>query len=621
MARRSALLLFGGLLLCDALTVPRHATLVSERQIQLTDYDFIIAGGGVAGLTVADRLTEIPDVNVLVIEAGPVDHDDDFVYIPGAYDFSPYSWRGLTNEPSAQLNNRVFDSVVAKVVGGASIVNAMNYLRGVALDYDGWESLGNDGWGWEDLLPYFIKSENFTEPTAELASEGSITWDDTARGRDGPVRYTYPNYIYPAMKLLHEAALHIGIEQRLDPNAGGNTGFSVQPFAIDATNWKRSSAKRNHHDIAVGRPNYHLLADTTVARIIFDGTRATGVEYLPSAGGETTTAYASKEVLLAAGALHTPQILQLSGVGPADLLSSLDIPVISDLPGVGSNLQDHTTVPVQYNWERSLMPNTTTFIINQTFAEEQRVLYDQDLPSAWTVTRALGPTFIFFSYEEATIDTTYANILADAEARDPADSLPPGTHPSVIKGYAAQRQLMLDEFRDPSVAVGGVVWDFDQNVSMFNVKPFSRGHVNINSTDPLANPVIDLRTASDPTDFALHTALLRKERELFEAPSLASLGPIEFIPGPEVQTDEQVLSTMRQILIPSNGHQCCSAPMMPLDLGGVVDYEMKVYGTTGLRVIDVSNWPKELAGPPMATVYAAGEKIADDIKGEYGWVE
>jgi choline dehydrogenase-like flavoprotein len=237
------------------------------------------------------------------------------------------------------------------------------------------------------------------------------------------------------------------------------------------------------------------------------------------------------------------------------------------------------------------------------------MLYDQHLPSVWTLTRPLAPKFAFLSYEDATANTAYASILDDAEARDPADSLPGDIHPTVLAGYAVQRQLMFNEFRDAGLAVGGMSWDTDANVQVFNVKPFSRGYVYINQTDPLANPVIDFRTASDPTDFQLHIALLHKQRELFNAPSLAALGPTEVVPGPAVQTDEDITQIMREILQPSNGHQCCSAPMMPRELGGVLSPEMKVYGTTGLRVIDISHWPKELSGPPMASIYAAGEKV------------
>ncbi|KAL2863259.1 GMC family oxidoreductase [Aspergillus lucknowensis] len=621
MNKRSVLLLWAPFLLSHGLTVPRHATLVSDSDVQSQEYDFIVAGGGVAGLTVADRLTEIPDVSVLVIETGPVDQDEDFIYIPGSYDLQPYAWPSLTTEPIEELNNRVFDAVIARVAGGASVINAMNFVRGTALDYDGWESLGNDGWGWEDLLPYFIKSENFTEPTPQLAREGNITWDDSVRGHEGPIQYSYPTYVYPGLGALYEAALHIGIQPRLDPNAGHNAGIFEQPFAIDAATWTRSSAKRNHYDPAIGRPNYHFLADTTVARVIFDETQAIGVEYLPSAGGSTSRAYASKEVLIAAGALHTPQVLQLSGVGPRDLLESLDIPVVSDLPGVGSNLQDHTTLPQVYTWTHSITPNVTTFITNTTWADEQRALYDVGLPSVWSVTKHLAPKFVFVSYEDVTAGTAYANILADAEEHDPAESLPSDVHATVLAGYAAQRQLIFDEFRDPDLAIGNLGWDTDTNGQLFSVKPFSRGYVHINQTDPLANPVINYRTATDPADFPVLLALFRKQREMFAAPSLAALGPIELTPGPTVQTDEEVLATMREILEPSNGHQCCTAPMMPLDLGGVVSPELKVYGTAGLRVIDVSIMPKELSGPPMATVYAIGEKAADIIKAEYGLLE
>ncbi|KKK26825.1 hypothetical protein ARAM_006613 [Aspergillus rambellii] len=619
MDKRSALLVLAGLVLTSAVAVPRHAKLVSEIEVETQRYDFIIAGGGVAGLTVADRLTEVRDVNVLVIEAGPVDLGQDFIYVPGAYNRTLYSWPNLISEPEEELNDQVFPAVCARVTGGGSTINAMIFLRGAAADYDGWESLGNGGWGWEDMLPYFIKSENFTYPTTELAHEGNITWDDSVRGHHGPVQYSYPNYIYPGLGAWYEAARHIGMQPRLDPNAGANTGVFNPPFALNATTWTRSSAKRNHYDRGVTRPNYHFLANTTVARVIFDGTQATGVEYLPTAGGRISRAFASREVLVAAGALHTPQILQLSGVGPRNLLNSLDIPVVSDLPGVGSNLQDQTTFPVQYTWAHSITPNVTTFLTNATWAAEQLVLYDHHLPSVWSVTRYLAPKFGFMSYDDVTSGTPYEQILAHAEARDPADSLPPGVDPTILAGYTAQRELMFDEFRQPEMGIGSLGWDTDTSVQIFSVKPFSRGSVHINQTDPLANPLINFRTATDPTDFEILTALFRKQRELFEAPSIAALGPTERVPGPSVQTDDEVVATMRDILQPSNAHECCTAPMMPRELGGVLSPEMKVYGTSRLRVIDISYWPKALSGPPMATMYASGEKVADMIKAEYGW--
>ncbi|KAL4904467.1 hypothetical protein BDW74DRAFT_168470 [Aspergillus multicolor] len=619
MTRRFNTLLLSSLLLCDALVVPPQATLVTERQVRSSIYDFIIAGGGVAGLTVADRLTELLDkltlaVRVLVIEAGPVDRDEDFVYVPRPYEPTPYIWPGLTNEPSEELNKRISDSAVAKVAGSGSIVNAMVFLRGTALDFDGWQPLGNDGWGWEGMLPYFIKatlwSENFTEPTSELAREGNITWDDSVRGHDGPVRYSYPNYNYPEVggRLFYEAALHLRIKPRLDPNAGQNTGVFNQPFAIDSTTWNRSSARRNHYDPAVARSNYHFLANTTVAPVIFKGKQALVLSIFPAQVARYLRLVA-KEVLVAASALHTPQILQLSGVGPRNLLELLDIPVVADLPGVGSNLQDQTTFPVAYTWANSVTPNVTMFLTNTTWATEQRILYDQGLPSVWSLTRPLAPKFAFLSYKDAISDTPSANTPNDAKARNPADSLPEHIDPTILAGYVAQRKLLLNGFRNHGIAVGGIAWDTNTNVQIFNMKPFSRGYVYINQTDPLANPVIDFRTASDPADFQLHITLLRKQRELFAAPALETLGPTEVVPGPDVQTDEQTIRVMREILQPSNGHQCCTTPLMPRKLGGVLSPEMKVH------------WPKELSGPPTASIYAAAEKVADMIKDEYGWLK
>jgi choline dehydrogenase-like flavoprotein len=179
----------------------------------------------------------------------------------------------------------------------------------------------------------------------------------------------------------------------------------------------------------------------------------------------------------------------------------------------------------------------------------------------------------------------------------------------VLAGYKAQREVTIKQFQDPDVATGSLNWDTDTTAQIFHLKPLSRGSVNINSTDPLAAPVIDLRAATDPTDFAILTAFLRKQRQLAAAPALAALGPIEMSPYGPAQTDEEILAVVRATLNPTASHECCTAPMLPKALGGVVNYQKKVYGVTGLRVADISNMPMVLAGPPTATTYAAAEKV------------
>ena len=435
----------------------------------------------------------------------------------------------------------------------------------------------------------------------------------------------------------------LGISHREDPSGGSNPGICSLPFSEDARikTYTRSDARRNHYDSVIRtRPNYHLLANNTVAKILFDSqNRATGFEYFPTSGGSMSTVYASKEVIVSAGALHTPQILMLSGIGPKKTLDYLKIPIVSDLPGVGQNLQDQYTLNVPFDcellsllvfsfffffffWEKfrinsmvlgshPIFPNVTSFISNATFKAEQLTLYEEDLPSAYTITQHLPLNFGLVALKDFTNSTTYQSIINYAKTSDASSSLPPDTDPTVLAGYKAQREIMLGQIENPNMATGSLNWNTDAGGQVFYLKPLSRGNITINSTNPQANPIFDLRSATDPTDFAILTALLRKLREAMATPAMEALGPIEISPyGAQFQTDEQILSVIRAQLGPSAAHLCCTAAMLPQELGGVVNHEKKVYGVERLRVADISNMPMVLAGPPTATQYMAAEKVS-----------
>lgn len=257
----------------------------------------------------------------------------------------------------------------------------------------------------------------------------------------------------------------------------------------------------------------------------------------------------------------------------------------------------------------NLTPNVDSFTTNATFNALQLALYEAHKPSAYTIVRGLSTIFGTAALQGAT--TAYKSIVADALAYDPASSLPPDVDPTVLAGYKAQREVVLQQFLNPNISVGALYWDTTSATQIYHLKPLSRGFLTINSTDPLANPVIDYRTATDPTDFAVLIALLRKLRTLMAAPDMAILGPVEASPfGAEVQSDEDIIAAIRETLVVSNAHQCCTAPMQPLALGGVMDPEHKVYGVSGLRVADVSYLPIMISGAPMATMYASGEKVS-----------
>ncbi|KAK3362033.1 GMC oxidoreductase-domain-containing protein [Lasiosphaeria ovina] len=593
--------------------VPRHATIV-DRQTVGSNYTFVIAGGGIAGLTIADRLTEDPSVSSLVLEAGPFDKGEDGILIPGAYAPYLYFWPNLVTVPQAGLNNRSIGTVCAKVVGGGSAINAMVFLRGDEGDYDAWSSLGNPGWRWKGLLPFFLKSENFTRPDLTFARAGNISWDDSFRGNSGLVQNSYPNYFFPCSANWWNAAKSISLEPVKDPSSGDKQGIFWIPTVLNATTMTRSYARRNHDDrVIASRPNYHVLASNAVTKVLFRGKQAVGVNYVPSGGGSSSTVYASNEVILAAGCLHTPQLLQLSGIGPPKLLRKFGISIVVDLPSAGKNLQDQPTLTVPYTSNpasvgANLEPNSGTLLSNATYNAEQRALYDSAGKGPHTIVSTLSTNIGSLSLRGAT--AAYKQIVAQARARTPADSLPADVEPTILEGYKAQRSLILQQFENSTVGVGAIHWGTADSAVIYHEKPLSRGSVAINSTDPLVDPLIYYMTVTDPIDLQVYTALFRKHRQIFSAPAMRALDPVEASPfGAQLVTEDEIAGVMRDQINPSNAHQCCTAAMMPRELGGVASSEQKVYGVAWLRVADISFWPMQIAAAPTATMYASAEKV------------
>lgn len=253
-------------------------------------------------------------------------------------------------------------------------------------------------------------------------------------------------------------------------------------------------------------------------------------------------------------------------------------------------------------------PNWNTLLQNATYDAEQFALYNSSRRGPYTITRTLSTNFISLPLQNLT--SKAADIIETARSlNDEGSFLPPDTDPAVIAGYTRQREIVLDQL-DNEVSIGGLHWGTANTGTLYLFKPFSRGTVTINSTDPLANPLVDFRAATDPTDLDVAVALVRKARDIMNMPSMRVLGPNEVAPfGPAVQTDDEIKEAVRQTFNPSNGHECCTAAMMPKDLGGVVNDQLRVYGVDGLRVADTSFWPMPLNGAPSATVYASAEKV------------
>jgi len=371
-----------------------------------------------------------------------------------------------------------------------------------------------------------------------------------------------------------------------------------------------------YNDRAISRPNYHILSDHTVTKITFEGKKASGVQFIPSAGGDAVTVKASKEVLVAAGGINSPKVLQLSGIGSKSLLKKHNIPVVADLPGVGANFHDTAHINIPYNFTNNIVPNTNTLDTNATYNAEQLALYQSSRQGPYVITRGFGTTLGMYTLCNAT--SQCHDIIKNAKAVDPAKYLPANTDPTVIEGYKAQRQAILSQLNGDEVPAALVTWGSGNQTILFLAKPLSRGYVTINSTDPLAAPIIDYGSMVDPVDFDVLIASFLKNRDIMRAPSMKVLGPHEASPLDDSITDHDALrKAISLTMVPTTGHECCTAAMAPLAHGGVVNPDLEVYGVKGLRVIDISTLPMLVATPPAPTIYGMAEKIVDTIKKKY----
>lgn len=410
----------------------------------------------------------------------------------------------------------------------------------------------------------------------------------------------------------------MGIGVAADLNGGtNNQGLGWVPTAINPTTRTRSDARLGYYDPIASRPNYHLLTDTTVSKILFNGNKTTGVQYVSSnGGGSTQTANVKREVLVAGGGVKTPQLLQLSGIGPKSLLNSLKIPVVADLPGVGTNLQDTPHFGVPYTFSNNDQPDENDFLGNTTYQQEQQQVYQTQHTGPYVIPNFLGVSVADLPLCNMTSDCH--SIISSAQNADAASLLPAGTDATVVAGYQKQRQIRLQQLGGADTTAAFFQWNEGPTVTIFLGTSLSRGSVNINTTDPLAPPVVDWRALSDPTDYQVVYAAFQKNRDVMNAPAMKALGPTEGAPfGSNVTDFNSARTALASVGVPSLAHECCTAPMMDKNLGGVVDPEMRVYGVQGLRVVDISTQPLLSTLPPQPPVYAMAERIASIIKQDY----
>lgn len=526
-------------------------------------YDFIIVGSGSAGAVMANRLTEDGKNTVLVLEYGGSDRGP-FIQMPSALSYpmnmNLYNW-GFETEPEPHLNNRKLATPRGKVLGGSSSINGMVYVRGHAKDFDTWEDMGAKGWGFRHVQPYFKRMEH--------SHGGEEGW----RGTHGPMHVKRGFRLNPLYKAFVEAGREAGYPVTEDYNGHQQEGFGAMEMTIH--HGYRWSAANAYIRPAAGRHNLTIETGAYANRVLLEGRKAVGVEY--ELGGELHQVKARREVIIAASSINSPKLLQLSGIGPAEVLKAAGIPVVHNLPGVGENLQDHLEVYFQIE---SKEPVTLHSKLN---------LFSKGLIGLeWLLFRTgLGATNHFES-------CGFIRSRAGIEYPDIEYHFLP----------AAMRY-------DGKAAFAG--HGFQVHVGPMRSK--SRGFVRVKSNDPKASPRILFNYMSHPDDWKEFRSCIRLTRELFVQPSMARYAGSEIQPGPNVQSDEQIDEWIKQHC-ESAYHPCGSCKMgAETDPMAVVNPECKVIGIENLRVADSSIMPQVTNGNLNAPSLMIGEKASDHILG------
>ena len=532
-------------------------------------YDFIIVGAGSAGAVLAGRLSEDPNTNVLLLEAGPPNQSL-WLHLPIGYSktmwSNKYNWRFET-EPDANMDDRRLYWPRGKTLGGSSSINGLIYIRGQREDYDHWAALGNQGWGYDDVLPYFIRSE------------GNVRGASPYHGGDGPQKVSDIDDKHELIEAFIEGAEQIGIPRNDDFNGSKQEGAGY--YQLITHKGLRCSTADAYLKPARKRHNLRIETNAQVTGLVFSDNKqqVIGVTYLQN--GKSHTVHCQAEVLLSAGAVQSPQLLQLSGIGNAELLAAKGIPVVADLPGVGENLQDH--LQARLNFECA-QPITTNDELNNKFGK---------LKMAWQwLSNRSGPIAVGMNQGGC-----FTHALRDSNGNPIAPTPDIQFH---VATFSADK-------------AGGEVHPFSGfTFSVCQLRPESRGSIRIRSADPLDIPEIKTNYLATEHDQQTMVAAMRMAREIAAAPAMQALVKREYRPGVEAVTDEALLAFCRQFG-QTIFHPAGSAKMGS-DRMAVVDQRLQVHGIAGLRVVDCSIMPTLVSGNTHGPAVMIAEKAVDLIR-------